>query len=150
MVAAGAGLLGIAGLFFASTRPYAPFAVLVGVMLALSSAQTGQLGLSSANRVAIGVGGLAIVGLLIGLERFNSVRAAASVTVVILAIGVLTFPGAQAVVGVSNVGRIIQWMALILGVNSLSEAAVEIQKTRSAAAATRDQMNQIQQVHGDS
>jgi hypothetical protein len=60
-------------------------------------------------KFATAVGGLAIAALL-GIRRFDTVRAAASLAVTILAIGVITFPGATDIVGKGNVGVIIGFL----------------------------------------
>lgn len=109
-----------------------PFATVGGFGLALIAAGSGNLGLADdASRFGIAVGGTALAGLLLGIIRYGTIRAAASVAVVILVIGVLTFPGAKEVVGESNVGTVVGWMALLIGANGAAEAALQIAGRKS-------------------
>lgn len=81
--------------------------VIAGVLLLiLGTVMTGKVGGTTEVKFASGVGGLSVVALFLGLRRFDTVRAAASLAVAILAIGVLTFPGAKEIVGEDNVATI--------------------------------------------
>lgn len=104
----------------------APMALIVGLGLALIAVGSGNLSLDDASRFPIAVGGTALGGLLLGIARYQTIRAAASVVAVILVIGVLTFPGGKEVVGESNVGTVVGWMAALIGVNGAAEAAVQL------------------------
>lgn len=104
----------------------APMALIVGLGLALIAVGSGNLSLDDASRFPIAVGGTALGGLLLGIARYQTIRAAASVAAVILVIGVLTFPGGKEVVGESNVGTVVGWMAALIGVNGAAEAAVQL------------------------
>jgi len=96
---------------------------------------TGELGGGSEVRFATAVGGLTILFLLLGLHLFDTVRAAASLAVVMLTVGVLTFPGGAEIVGTENLGTIITWFGIVLGVNGAAEAAVQVAASRGGAAA---------------
>lgn len=113
-------------------RYVTPFATVGGFGLALIAVGSGNLGLADdASRFGIAVGGTALGGLLLGIVRYGTIRAAASVAAVILVIGVLTFPGAKDVVGESNVGTVVGWMAVLIGANGVAEAALQIAGRKS-------------------
>jgi len=108
--------------------------VVVGLVLAVvSQLMDNAISLDDNRRFALAVGGTAIAGLVVGLTRFTSIRAAASVTIVILFIGVTTFPDAQEAVGTRLRDSLITWMAVILGVNATAEAVTQVAQTTGQA-----------------
>jgi magnesium-transporting ATPase (P-type) len=102
-----------------------PISAVIAVVLILIMTGSGNLSLEESKRFPIAVGGTALGGLLIGITRYNTIRAAASVTAVVLIIGVLTFPGGREAVGSENVPTIVAWMAVLIGANGASEAIVQ-------------------------
>jgi hypothetical protein len=122
------GLAAISAMRFKGQFEYLePMALIVGLGLALIAVGSGNLSLDEASRFPIAVGGTALGGLLLGIARYQTIRAAASVAAVILVIGVLTFPGGKEVVGEDNVGTVVGWMAALIGVNGAAEAVVQLQ-----------------------
>lgn len=84
-----------------------------------------RLNLDDPTRFAIGVGGLALAGLIFGLIRFDTIRAAVSIPAAVLVIGVTTWPDAEAIVGSDVRTSIIQWMGILLGANGVAEAVTQ-------------------------
>ncbi len=109
--------------------------LVMGALLVLVGFVTSQpLVLTDPRRFAIGVGGLAVVGLVAGVVVFDSIRAAASVPVVVLVIGVSTWPAADSVVSPDVKKQIIAWMGVLLAVNGAAESAKQIGEARAKAA----------------
>lgn len=126
------GLAAIGALKFEGQFEYLkPMALVIGLGLALLAVGSGNLSLYEEARFPIAVGGTALGGLLLGISRYKTIRAAASVAAVILVIGVLTFPGGREAVGEDNVGTVIGWMAALIGVNGAAEAVVQLQGKKS-------------------
>ncbi len=109
----------------------APISAVAAVILILLASGSGNLGLGPELRFPIAVGGTALGSLLVGITRFDTIRAAASLSAVVLVIGVLTFPGGREAVGEDNVGTIIGWMALLIGANGVAEAVVQATGSKS-------------------
>lgn len=87
--------------------------------------------------LAVGVGSAALAGFVFAVARFDTLRAAASVPVVILLVGVVVWPGAGELIADDVRQAIITWMGVILAANGVSEAAKQIgeatAKSRSSA-----------------
>ena len=96
-----------------------PVAVIVGQIT------VNRLDLGEGTRFAIGVGGLALAGLILGLIRFDTIRAAVSIPAAVLVIGVTTWPNAEEIVGPDVRTSIIQWMGILLGANGVAEAVTQ-------------------------
>lgn len=80
---------------------------------------------TSAMKVAFGIGGTALGALAIGLLLFRTLRVAASLPVVVLFIGLATFPGARDVAG--DLGpTLVNWMGGILGASAVAEGATQV------------------------
>jgi hypothetical protein len=114
----------------------APISAVLAVVLVLVASGSGNLGLGFEQRFPIAVGGTALGALLLGVTRYSTIRAAASLAAVVLIIGVLTFPGGRDAVGEDNVATIVGWMAVLIGANGVAEAVV--QATNPNAAGDRD------------
>jgi len=103
----------------------APISAVLAVLLILVASGSGNLGLGEAQRFPIAVGGTALGALLVGITRYDTIRAAASLAAVVLIIGVLTFPGGREAVGEDNVSQVVGWMAVLIGANGVAEAVVQ-------------------------
>lgn len=108
-----------------------PISVVVAVLLILVGSGSGDLGLGLDQRFPIAVGGTALGALLVGVTRYSTIRAAASLAAVVLIIGVLTFPGGRDAVGEENVATIVGWMAVLIGANGVAEAVVQATNPRT-------------------
>jgi hypothetical protein len=103
-----------------------PISAVLALVLVLVASGSGNLGLGVEQRFPIAVGGTALGALLLGVARYSSIRAAASLSAVVLVIGVLTFPGGRDAVGEDNVATIVGWMAVLIGANGVAEAVVQV------------------------
>jgi hypothetical protein len=99
----------------------------------LSFLSTNSISLGEGRRFALAVGGIAIAGLLVGLTRFDTIRAAASLVIVILFIGLATFPGARDLIGEEVAKSLILWMGIVLGVNTVAEVTNQVTQQRGEA-----------------
>jgi hypothetical protein len=97
------------------------------------------LSLDGGRRFALGVGGLALATLIIGIQQFKTVRAAGSSALIVLFVGVATWPGVEELMSNDVRLRVLTWSGIVLGVSVVAEAgkqAVHSNATaRSAAAA---------------
>ena len=101
--------------------------VAVGLVVLMAAVLGGfGIDLDSERRLGIGVGGLAVAVMMIGLTRYDTARAAASLPVVALVIGLAVFPGAGDTMGDELRGQIIKWMGILLGANGVAEAAKQV------------------------
>lgn len=91
--------------------------------------------ITDGQRLAIGVGGGAIASFAFAATQFDTIRAGASVPVVVLLIGVVTWPDAKDHIDPSVQKAIIGWMGAILGLNGVSEAAQQAVTARATKAA---------------
>lgn len=107
---------------------------LLGIVVGVSAAIAGSpLDLEPNRRLAIGVGGTAIAGLVYGITRFDTIRAAASVPVIILLIGTATWPDASELIGQDVRTEIFKWMGVVLAASGLGEAAAQVGRQRTQA-----------------
>jgi FtsH-binding integral membrane protein len=114
--------------------------LLVGVILVVLAFLTSvPLVLKVDNRFAIGVGGAALAGFAFALSLFDSMRAAASIPIVILLIGVVVWPEASTLVEESVKQAVITWMGVILAANGIAEASKQIGESNAKAKADPDQ-----------
>ena len=103
------------------------FVAILGLVVFIVTLGTRNgLDLSGGRSLALGVGGVAIVGFAFATTQYDTIRAAASVAVVILLIGVTTWPGATEAIGADVRAAIIQWMGVLLGINGAAEAAKQV------------------------
>ncbi|GAA4116155.1 hypothetical protein GCM10022415_13030 [Knoellia locipacati] len=86
-------------------------------------------------KFAMGVGGAALCGFAYGLTQFDTMRAAASIPVVALLVGVVVWPDARSFVESDVRQALITWMGVVLGVNGAAEAAKQVASVRSSGAA---------------
>jgi hypothetical protein len=131
------GLLFVLGIILAAReKPQFVGLSLVGVVLFIVTMVTGHnLDLTEAKRFAIGVGGTALAGLVFGVVRFDTIRAAAAVPVVVLLIGVVTWPGAKDLVSDDVRTEIIKWMGILLAASGVAEAAKQVGESAAKARA---------------
>jgi hypothetical protein len=116
--------------------------VFLGVFLAFAAVMlvvafiNGRNGftLDDGQRLAIGVGGGAIASFAFAATQFDTIRAGASVPVVVLLIGVVTWPDAKDLIDPSVQKALITWMGVILGVNGAAEAVQQAAATRANSA----------------
>ena len=87
-------------------------------------------------KFAVGVGGVALGGFVFAATQFDTIRAAASVPVVLLLIGVATWPGASDLMEPSVREALIKWMGILLGVNGVAEAGKQVGETFARSQAT--------------
>lgn len=107
---------------------------LVGVVLSIAGIVTGnKLDLTDARRLAIGVGGTTLAGLVYGITRFDTIRAAASVPIVTLLIGVATWPNATSLIGTDVRTEIIKWTGVVLAAAGVGEAAKQVGESIAGA-----------------
>ena len=83
-------------------------------------------------KFAIGVGGTAIASFVCGIVVYNTLRVAASLPIVILLIGLATFPAGFAA-GDDLRGQIILWMGGILGIATVTEGITQAVRIRGSA-----------------
>lgn len=114
--------------------------LVVGLILVVLSFLTSlPLDLKVSHRFAIGVGGAALAGFAFAISLFDSMRAAASVPIVILLIGVVVWPEASTLVEESVKQAVITWMGVILAANGIAEASKQIGESNAKAKAPPDQ-----------
>ncbi|KQV65733.1 hypothetical protein ASC64_12535 [Nocardioides sp. Root122] len=89
-------------------------------------------------KFAVGVGGVALGGFVFAATQFDTIRAAASVPVVLLLIGVATWPGAADLMEPSVREALIKWMGILLGVNGVAEAGKQVGETFARSRGTRE------------
>ena len=115
--------------------------ILLGLVALVATAHFGQQVTVSADvKFAAGVGGVALGGFVFAATQFDTIRAAASVPVVLLLIGVATWPGAEGLMDPSLREALITWMGVILSINGVAEAAkqVGVARARSTTASPGD------------
>jgi peptidoglycan/LPS O-acetylase OafA/YrhL len=108
------------------------FLAFAGVMLVVAFIN-GRNGfdLTDGQRLAIGVGGGAIASFAFAATQFDTIRAGASVPVVVLLVGVVTWPNAKDLIDPSVQKALITWMGVILGVNGAAEAVQQAAASRA-------------------
>jgi hypothetical protein len=110
--------------------------IIIGVVLIILAFITSHvLEVTPARRMAVGVGGAALAGFVFAVGRFDTLRAAASVPVVILLIGVVVWPEASDLIDDSIRQAVITWMGVILAANGAAEAAKQIGESNAKANA---------------
>jgi drug/metabolite transporter (DMT)-like permease len=115
------------------------FLVLVGLLLIVIAFMTTQpMTLDPERRFAIGVGGLAIASFVYAATQFDTVRAAASVPIVVLLIGIVVWPKVTTLVDNDVRKALITWMGVILAANGVSEAAKQVGESNAKAKASAD------------
>lgn len=109
---------------------------LVGIVVGIVALIAGnRLDLAADRRMAIGVGGSAMAGLVYGITRFDTIRAAAAVPIVILLIGTATWPDAGDLIEQDVRAEIFKWMGVVLAASGLGEAAAQVGRQRAQAQA---------------
>ena len=112
--------------------------ILVGLVAVSSGLLLGRpLELQPAGRFALGVGGAALAGFAYATTQFDSIRAAASVPVVVLLVGVVVWPGAGDLVDNEVRQALITWMGVILAVSGTAEAAKQVGESVAKAQVGR-------------
>jgi hypothetical protein len=104
-----------------------------GMLIAGVHAAAGGFTLGAGQRMALGVGGAAMVGFVFAATQLTTMRVAASVPVVLLLIGITTWPDARTLVDPGIQKALITWMGVILGVNSVSEVVNQRAVNRARA-----------------
>lgn len=84
-------------------------------------------------KFAIGVGGAAIASFAFGIIVYDTLRVAASLPIVILVIGLATFPAGYSA-GDDIRGQIILWMGGVLGIATVTEGITQAVRIRGSAA----------------
>lgn len=103
------------------------------LMIVAMVAWRNGLDLSPGQHLALGVGGSTVAAFVFAATQLDTTRAAASVAVVVLLIGVTTWPDAKGLIDPSVQKALITWMGVILGVNGVAEAAQQTVATRAKA-----------------
>ena len=97
---------------------------------------TGIVHFLPALKFAMAVGGGAIAAFLLGIVVFDTVRVAASLPIVVLFIGMVTYP--VEIAGFNdNRAQVIVWMGVILGVSAAAEGATQTAKVIGRAQITK-------------
>jgi hypothetical protein len=104
----------------------------IDIMFALAAPQ--GMTIDTKTKFAMGVGGAALAGFAYGLTQFDTMRAAASIPVVVLLVGVVVWPDAKAFVEPDVRQALITWMGVLLGINGAAEAAKQVATIRTAAS----------------
>ncbi len=114
-----------------------------GALLLLAAWLTGNdLEITAAERFAVGVGGLAIMAFAYGVLTLDTIRAAASLPVIILFIGAATWPNSTDVMDPEIRTTILEWSAILLGVSGAAEAAKQIGESNAQAKSGSAEMVQ--------
>jgi hypothetical protein len=113
-----------------ATLCVATFVIMIGVLLL--SAFGEWISYTNQIKFAIAVGGTAIASFVFGIVVYDTLRVAASLPIVILLIGLATFP-AGFTAGEDLRGQIILWMGGILGVATLAEGITQAVRIRGSA-----------------
>lgn len=101
--------------------------ILVGVVdLMFAAAAPQGMVIDAKTKFAMGVGGAALCGFAYGITQFDSMRAAASIPVVALLVGVVVWPDAKTFVESDVRQALITWMGVVLGINGAAEAAKQV------------------------
>ncbi|WP_133849463.1 hypothetical protein [Labedaea rhizosphaerae] len=87
-------------------------------------------------KFAMAVGGGAIAAFLLGIVIFDTVRVAASLPIVVLFIGMVTYP-VEIAGFADNRSQVIIWMGVILGVSAAAEGATQTAKVIGRAQITK-------------
>jgi hypothetical protein len=112
------------------------FLVFSGILLIAGvHAAEGGFDFGQGQRMALGVGGAAMVGFVFAATQLTTMRVAASVPVVLLLVGMTTWPDAKTLVDPGIQKALITWMGVILGVNGVAEAANQIGVTQARKTA---------------
>ena len=94
--------------------------------------------------MAVGLGGTAVAGSAFAVTQFDTLRAAASVPVVILLIGVVTWPSASELMDSDVRTELIKWMGVVLAASGVAEAAKQVgQAAASAKVAASGQTGDV-------
>ncbi|CUR56661.1 membrane hypothetical protein [metagenome] len=113
--------------------------VLLGLVALIASAWfDDRVPVTPELKFAVGVGGVALGGFVFAATQFDTIRAAASVPVVLLLIGVATWPGAADLMEPSVREALIKWMGILLGVNGVAEAGKQVGETFARSRGTRE------------
>ena len=113
--------------------------VLLGLVALIARSYFDQdVPVSAELKFAVGVGGVALGGFVFAATQFDTIRAAASVPVVLLLIGVATWPGAADLMEPSVREALIKWMGILLGVNGVAEAGKQVGESFARSRGTRD------------
>jgi MFS family permease len=89
---------------------------------------TGFISMTPVARFALAIGGTALASFVLGLLLFDTVRAAASVPIVVLFIGTATFPAPLPELSAIR-PSLITWMGIIIGAAAVTEGANQIAGT---------------------
>ena len=113
--------------------------VVLGIVLLIASAYFGHdVAITPGIKFAVGVGGVALGGFVFAVTQFDTIRAAASVPIVLLLIGVATWPDAKDLMEPSVREALIKWMGILLGVNGVAEAGKQVGESFARSRGTRD------------
>lgn len=110
------------------------FVVFLDVLLVLGL--TGIVHFLPELKFAMAVGGGAIAAFLLGIVVFDTVRVAASLPIVVLFIGMVTYP-VEIAGFTDNRSQVIIWMGVILGVSAAAEGATQTAKVIGRAQITK-------------
>lgn len=95
-------------------------------------ANTGFITVTAILKFALAVGGTALASFVVGLLLFDTIRAAASVPIVVLFIGTATFPAPIPELAAVR-PTLIAWMGIIIGASAIAEGANQVAGTIRAS-----------------
>jgi hypothetical protein len=102
---------------------WSPVAVVIGILMVVAAfGLKGSITLTEGQRFAIATGGVAIAAFVIGLLRFDTVKAAASLPIVVLFIGLAAWPSGATNMDPDVQQTLITAMGAILGIAAVGEA----------------------------
>jgi hypothetical protein len=105
------------------SAPWAPVIAVVGAALLLAAfGLAGEIDLTNRERFAIAAGGVTLASFVIGLVRFDTVKAAASLPIVVLFVCLAVWPRASDVMPADVQKAIFYAIGSILGIATLGES----------------------------
>jgi hypothetical protein len=99
------------------------FCALLGFLIV--GTNTGFITVTAILKYALAVGGTALASFVVGLVLFDTIRAAASVPIVVLFLGTATFPAPLPELAAIR-PTLITWMGVIIGAAAVAESANQI------------------------
>lgn len=104
------------------------FAYCLLLSFLILGSNTGFITMAPVLKFALAVGGTALASFVVGLLLFDTIRAAASVPIVVLFIGTATLPAPLPELA-SIRPTLITWMGVIIGATAVAESATQIART---------------------
>lgn len=114
--------------------PWAPVLTVAGFAVAFAAyGLSGKIDLSVGERFAIATGGVALASFVVGLVRFDTVKAAASLPIVVLFIALAAWPEGSAQMDDDVQQTLLIAMGTILGITTLGESLQQAATSRANA-----------------